>query len=272
MSIGRPSAGRLLNGVHMPEGPAWRLVDPPHTWGTQETVDALKTAINAVFDRFPDTPPLPIGHISAEHGGHLRPHISHQSGRDVDLGYYYREDDSWYRRAHAGNLDLERTWSLVRAFVTQTDVEMILIDRSIQRLLRDHAEKIGEPKAWLDDLFAGKGPRGPLIRHARGHSTHLHVRFFSPTAQETARRCIPALVEEGVIEAPPHFVYHRVRKGETLGKLAKRYGTTVRAIMRANGLRRTLIQARKTYRIPRPGLPPGLKEPVRIPGRRLPGG
>jgi membrane-bound lytic murein transglycosylase D len=33
------------------------------------------------------------------------------------------------------------------------------------------------------------------------------------------------------------YVVHRVRSGETLGKIARRYGTTVTAIMRQNGLR-----------------------------------
>jgi membrane-bound lytic murein transglycosylase D len=33
------------------------------------------------------------------------------------------------------------------------------------------------------------------------------------------------------------YVVHRVRPGETLGKIARRYGTTVSAIVRQNGLR-----------------------------------
>jgi LysM repeat protein len=73
-----------------------------------------------------------------------------------------------------------------------------------------------------------------------------------------------------MIEPLSHVVHHRVSKGETLGKLAKRFGTTVKAIMRANGLRSTLIQARRVYRIPRSGPPPDLGTPVAIPERRLP--
>lgn len=270
LSIGRPSNGRLLNAVRMPDGDNWRLVDSEDAWGTQETVDYLQTAINAVAEAFPGTLPLPIGHISDRDGGPLRPHISHQAGRDVDLGYYYVGDGSWYRRANAETLDVERTWALVRALVTRTDVELILIDARLQRLLRAHAESVGEDPDWLDDLFRGRGSRPALIRHAPGHATHLHVRFFNPKAQETARRCLDALVEQGLIEPPTYYVHHRVRRGETLGKLAKRYGTTVRAIQRANGLRSTLIQAKKTYRIPRSGPPPHASHPVRVPPRRLP--
>ena len=35
----------------------------------------------------------------------------------------------------------------------------------------------------------------------------------------------------------PRYVVHRVRRGETLGHIARRYRTSVRAIQRANGIR-----------------------------------
>lgn len=48
----------------------------------------------------------------------------------------------------------------------------------------------------------------------------------------------------------PTTVWHKVRPGETLGHIAQRYGTTVAAIQRANGLRGTYIRAGQTLRIP----------------------
>jgi LysM repeat protein len=59
-------------------------------------------------------------------------------------------------------------------------------------------------------------------------------------------------------------VFHKAKKGETLGMLATRYGTTVHAIQHENGLRRSItIQARRIYRIPvsRPAAP------ARLPAR-----
>lgn len=44
---------------------------------------------------------------------------------------------------------------------------------------------------------------------------------------------------------------HNVRRGDTLGKIARRYGTSVRALMRANDLRTSRIQAGASLRIPR---------------------
>jgi penicillin-insensitive murein endopeptidase len=272
LSIGRPSAGRLLNAVQMPVGERWELVSPAHAWGTPETVEYLKRAIDAVHERFPGSPKLYIGHISAQNGGPLAPHVSHQCGRDVDISFFYLKGHRWYGRATAQNLDRPRTWAFVRALVTETDVDMILIDASLQRLLREYAERSGESPAWLDSLFRGAERLPPLIRHAPGHATHLHVRFHNPIAQETARRVYPLLLRHRRVAPPAQFVRHRVKDGETLGKLAKRYGTTIPAIQRANGLRKkTLIRAGRVYLIPRAaGGTPAVPAPVAVPPRRLP--
>ena len=45
-------------------------------------------------------------------------------------------------------------------------------------------------------------------------------------------------------------ISHRVRPGDTLGKLASRYGTTIGAIQRANGLRGTTIRTGQRLNIP----------------------
>lgn len=272
ISIGKPSAGGLLNGVQMPTGDHWVLVDPAHAWGTRETIDYLVASIEAVHAEHSGAHPLYIGHISARGGGALSPHISHQAGRDVDISYFYSDEKSarWYARAHAGNLDRARTWAFVRALVSKTDVELILIDHSIQALLREHALAIGEDPGWVTSLFRGKpGELRPLIVHAKGHATHLHVRFYNPIAQETARRTYELLIREGKVKPPTRFVQHKVKKGETLGMLARKYGSSVAAIRRANGLRSTLIVAGRTYRIPkRTGVPRPAR--VVVPSRRLP--
>jgi murein endopeptidase len=272
ITVGRPSGGALLNAVRMPEGDHWVLVDPSHAWGTQETIDYLTAAIAAVQAEFPGSHPIYIGHISARHGGALSPHISHQAGRDVDLSFFYDDERSarWYARANARNLDRARTWAFVRALVTHTDVELVLVDHSIRKLLEEHALSIGEDADWIEGLFRGRpGVLRPLIVHAKGHATHLHVRFFNPTAQETARRSYDLLIARGLIKTPTHFVRHRVRKGETLGMLARKYATSVPALREANGLRSNLIVAGREYRIPKRG---GITAPARlaVPERRLP--
>ncbi len=255
LSVGLPNNGRLLNGIRPEEGKLFEIVAPNFAWGTEETIQFLQVATQAVHKKHPDTAPLHIGHLSKKTGGYLSPHLSHQSGRDVDIGYYYTKKRTWYRRATWQNLDTARTWTLVRSLITDTDVEMILIDRSLQSLLKKHALKIGEDKNWLHRVFKGSKKRPAIVRHVRGHATHIHVRFFSPHAQGNAQRAYPFLLENELVKPVVVFAHHRVRKGETLGRLARRYGTSVRAIQRANGLRGTTIQARRTYKIPRRGGP-----------------
>ena len=270
MSVGTPSAGMLLNGRNAEKSELYAPVAKGTAWGTDETIRYLDAALGKVHAAIPDTPPLPLGDISAERGGPISPHVSHQSGRDLDIGYFYRGDQRWYRRGTAQNLDLERNWAFVRALVTETDVDLIFIDRSIQLLIKDYALTHGEDRAWVESLFGGSGQRA-IVRHARGHATHIHVRFFNPVAQETARRSYAALVARGIVPPVQSFLSHRVKKNETLGKIAKKYGVSVEAIKRANRLKKSLIREGRSYLIPvahpRPAPP---SQRLAFPARRLP--
>ena len=271
LSIGTPSGGILLNGTVMPDGPGWEVRLPAEALGTAETISYIRTAIEKVNELFPGSPPLAIGDISDAEGGRLNRHISHQTGRDVDLGFYYRGGSGlWHIAGTAANLDLPRNWALVRALLLCTDVEAILLDSRIQRLLYAHALKAGEDKAWLDRVFRFvKGAKEARIVHAAGHRTHYHVRFYNPVAQELGRRAYPHLIRLNKIKPPVFTVSHTVREGQTLGHIARRYGVTVGAIQRYNGLPSTLIRAGRTYRIPLKGVAAPLPGPLVFPFRML---
>jgi len=272
LSVGWTNSGMVLNAVRLPASELYVIMDPTIAWATQETIDYLRRAIAEVHEQIPDTPRLYVGHLGREHGGHLPSHKSHQSGRDVDVDYYFlTPEHRFYRLATDANLDKRRSWALVRALVTKTDVEMIFINTSIQRLLKTHALSIGEDRDWLDSIFEFDSDEpNPIIRHARGHQTHIHIRFHSPIAQEMGRRAYPALVAMERIKPERYYASHRTRKGDTLGQLAARYDTTVEAIQRANRLKSTKIIAGRTYRIPKRGKVRPAPGPVRVPPRRLP--
>ncbi len=119
MSIGQPNAGLLLNGVQATENAYFKPVSPSGAWGTQETLDYLTAALKKVHDVIPDSPALALGDISAQGGGRLSPHVSHQAGRDLDIGFFYVSDARWYRRGTAENLDLKRNWAFVRAIINR---------------------------------------------------------------------------------------------------------------------------------------------------------
>jgi murein endopeptidase len=268
ISVGVNEAGRIINGVQLPEGEAWRAVDPNNAWGTQETIDFLTAAATAVREEFGDAPALRVNHISKKSGGYLRPHQSHQAGRDVDLGFYYPlgEDPGRLSKKRELAMDLPMNWALVKALLVHGDVEFILVDKRIQKRLYDYALSIGEDKEWLARLFHAGNKS--MVRHARRHRDHFHVRYFSARSQELGRRIGPLLARQ----PEQNLVIHRVRKGDTLGAIALKYNSGVKLIQKANGLSSTNLKVGRTLNVPLRGpctscpVPP----PLVVPPRCLP--
>lgn len=179
-SLGTPTRGSLWGGVELGESADIERAGG-HPWGTSSAVRSIERAAREARRCHPGSPRLRVGDLGREHGGWLRPHRSHQSGLDADIGYFYRTPSVWYERATARNLDVARTWTLVRAFVEGGNVDTIFMDQSVQRLLKEHIRTLGSDAQASLDLFAGPGRRSlastPQIRHAGGHASHFHVRF-----------------------------------------------------------------------------------------------
>jgi hypothetical protein len=95
----------------------------------------------------------------------------------------------------------------------------------------------------------------------------MHVRFYNPLAQDCGRLAYRQLVVSGLV--PPPTVWHRVRQGETLSGLARRYGVSASAIRSANGLRGSFLRAGRRYAIPVRRVPAETAA-VTVPPRRLP--
>ncbi len=266
MSIGFADEGRLINAMQMPAGAVGTVFRAAHAWGTRETIEALMASAKAVQARFPGVAPLRINHISQKDGGYIRPHKSHQSGRDVDLGFYYDSDAGPVNvRDRRPVMDAALNWTLLRELVTRSDVQVVLVDRRIGTFLHDYALSIGEDPAWLHSLFVG--PK-PLIQHARRHRDHFHVRFFSPRSQELGRRVQPLLAKR----KDTNMMIYRVRSGDTLGHIAAKYNSSVEAIKRANHMKNSFLSIARSLVLPLRGpctkcpQPP----PVVVPARRLP--
>jgi LysM repeat protein/murein endopeptidase len=268
ISMGFVEEGRLINGVPFPQGDAWTVVSPEATYGTQETVDFVVAAIRQVKVWHPDAPPLRVNQISAREGGYLRPHKTHQNGRDVDLGFYYPGGQTIRVRERERVIDVEKNWALVKALVMHGDVQFILVDQRIQKVLYEHALRAGEDPAWLESLFhAG---RASILQHARRHRDHFHVRFFNARAQELGRRVAPLLAER----PEENLALHRIRKRDTLGGISSRYGSSVTAIKKASGLSSNLLRVGRVLKVPlrKPCTTCPVPPPVVVPPRRLPPG
>ncbi|MCA9637467.1 MAG: penicillin-insensitive murein endopeptidase, partial [Myxococcales bacterium] len=192
-SIGAPNRGRLVNGIPIPEGDAWRL--RPHrrrAYGTHKTVSTLVQVFEAYGVEFPDAPKVRVGELAGRKGGRASPHRSHRTGRDVDLGYIaLGEDDGDIRwqRMNAGNFDAEKNWFLIHEMIKSGNVETIFVSKKLQTLLYKEAKRQGMSDEELAGIF--QYPRGAdsakaIVKHWKGHADHMHVRFH---CEEWNQRC-----------------------------------------------------------------------------------
>lgn len=267
ISIGFVDEGRLINGERFPNGgDKWIVVSPELTYGTHETINFVIDAITKVREQYPNAPPLRVNQISAQEGGFIRPHKSHQNGRDVDLGFYYPTVDPVRVREREKYIDVPKNWALLKALISNTDVQMILVDKRVQKVIYDYALQSGEDKAWLDQVF--HNGRASIVQHARRHRDHFHVRFYNARAQELGRRVAPLLAQR----PEQNLVMHRVKRGDTLGAIAARYNSTVDMLRKANRMKNSFLRIAQVLKVPLRGpcthcpIPP----PVVIPERKVP--
>ena len=182
-SIGRPNDGRLKGGERLKAVKGIQLNSEDRSWGTPETVSLMNHAINLLLEQYPDTCDMFIGDISKRKGGRLRPHISHQSGRDIDVSFYAK-DNRFIRfiPMNEDNLDVEKTWFFLETLLLTNRVRLILMDYRLQKIFYEYLEPV-YPKRILRNYFQYPrkiGTKKGIIRHASGHSNHLHIRFKCP--------------------------------------------------------------------------------------------
>jgi len=191
-SVGRPNGGKLVKGRFLePEGRGYNRKNDKAPYGTDETVAILLWACARMVTMYPGTVPVVMGDLSAKGGRRLKPHASHQSGRDVDLGYYLKENQflKRFKRASRDTLDVEKNWTFIELLLSTHRVEYLFIDRRLHKILFAEALQRGWEEEELRGLFeapVGKAARSGIIRHQKGHDDHLHVRF---KCDESDERC-----------------------------------------------------------------------------------
>lgn len=192
-SVGPANGGRLRDGFELAErGDGW-VHGGSRPFGTDELVAALLWAIHRVAQQFPQTSPVYVGDLSPDGGGSAPPHRSHQSGRDVDVGYYVRGNAyvTGFVKVDGNTLDAERTWAFLEGLLSTGLVQYIFVDYGLQPVLYAEALASGWTAESLQDIFQypdGVGSRRGLIRHARGHDDHFHMRIHCPVEDAG---CVP---------------------------------------------------------------------------------
>lgn len=182
-SVGRTNRGRLVRGVSLPDGdPAFMLVRPSEAWATDYVANTLVSAFHRFQAKSRYRRPIAVASVSRERGGKLKPHRSHQSGRDADirLPVKDRSRPATYKASHRAEIDWDVAWILVRELLRTNSVKYVFLDRSGQRMLYRAAKRAGmteeQTSTWFQ--YSPKGDRiRAIIRHADGHIGHIHVRF-----------------------------------------------------------------------------------------------
>jgi LysM repeat protein len=90
-----------------------------------------------------------------------------------------------------------------------------------------------DPMRELEKLIKGSAEGMTRRQFVAGMSTLLAFSFLSPYSLDANTLKV-----------------HKVRKGETLTRISKRYGVSVRALQEANGIRGSLIYAGQNLKIP----------------------
>jgi murein endopeptidase len=167
-AIGKPYAGRLIDGVQLPaEGRDFWTYDwglraspnrPWRRWGTDRLVETLLDVIGEYRAANPGAPRVGIADLSRTHGGRFGRnfgglgHASHQNGLDADVLYPRR--DGLERRPWAPRL----------------------IDERLSQDLVDRFVAAGATKVFTGWGLDLRGPRRVVVRLVH-HNDHLHLRI-----------------------------------------------------------------------------------------------
>lgn len=190
VSWGKANKGRLYNGVAMESVPGMRVRNVARAYGTKDTLRLLEAAAYDVKARWPDAPDLEIGDISFKSGGRMRPHKSHQSGRDVDVSYFHRGNvPVGFRAMTIETFDAAKNWHMFKMLIDTGRVEYIFVDYQLQKKMHEYALSIGYTAEALEPILQYPAPASSskgIIRHSRGHDDHWHIRF---TCGKVDRNC-----------------------------------------------------------------------------------
>ena len=195
-SHGTPQRGRLSRGKFLTESNTIHHVDAQdcNFWGTDELTGMVQRVARKVAAEHPGVR-LTVGELSKRRGGDIHGHGSHENGRDVDLGFYWVDEDGRPyepsrfidarrdKTAMVGGkkltFDVERNWKIVEALLTdeEADLNIIVINARIRRWLLDYAR---EARVSPDLRRRASIVMRVPARGSHPHLNHFHVRIWCP--------------------------------------------------------------------------------------------
>ena len=110
----------------------------------------------------------------------------------------------------------------------------------------------GRCRSWLESVLLSLEARGVIEATRERRPPHYHVAVY-PKPYAAYVRELTARAAAGTGEPAPAadaVAVHVVRRGDSLDRIAQRYGATVGALRRANGLTSSLIHPGQPLRVP----------------------
>lgn len=188
-SFGFYSHGRLAAATRLPDsgGGFVKILRPRNRRFASEDMIYLITKVSKELDqKFPNRrDAVQIGDVSAELGGLVPGHNSHQNGLDVDIAFLRTnetmqnpDDVNGFREKFvssgkvSNNFDLERNWALAKLMVATGRPQRIFVNQVIKNAFCKLAREKGELQSAAETLHR--------LRPYSGHEDHFHVRITCP--------------------------------------------------------------------------------------------
>jgi penicillin-insensitive murein endopeptidase len=196
-SIGYYSKGRIQDSVSIDNYTSHfekLFRDRNQLFGTDHLLDFVSKLALEIKSDFPDVEKLQIGDISAQNGGKIYRHQSHQNGLDIDIVYLRvnkqgqsTTNPEWGEYFTKGdrlteNFDVDRNWKLFKNIVSKGGVGRIFVDLAVK-------SKYCELYSDSNDELTKQTLR--RLRPAKYHKTHLHLRLECPSKYSRCRKQSP---------------------------------------------------------------------------------
>ena len=208
-SIGSPNEGRLEGGRRL-EGSKNLKAARSHRWGVPSLVGMLERSAARVAQKFPGSV-LVVGDLSRKGGGDVDGHRSHESGRDADVGFFYKRGKKPWISQRFLAVDAEgkvpgfpsvvfddaRNWALVASWLSdnESSVQLILVAQHLKLRLLAEGRRAGASPELLNRAAS------LLIHPSRAlpHDNHFHVRVACPRSSD---ECIEYGTREAKAKKP----------------------------------------------------------------------
>ncbi|HVJ17937.1 MAG TPA: penicillin-insensitive murein endopeptidase [Polyangiaceae bacterium] len=197
LSVGAPDKGWQVRAKKLKPASSLKIKtnSKPNVYGHPSLVLMLQRSARDVSNAGKGAVML-VGDLSSENGGPLAGHVSHQSGRDADVGFYvvdqngksklldrfvtFRGDGTSTQEPNL-RFDDWRNWLLVQSWVRdrRAGLSHIFVSRPLRQRLLAFAKKNASYAKYVDEASV-------LLKQPEDsapHDDHFHVRVSCPSSQ-----------------------------------------------------------------------------------------